>query len=166
MTNPKLFALISNIICTDFENFNRKIFDAVLTDSTTDNGIRLAVFTEAIINVSSSLTDITTDVAPIHDSINSHHSNITYTSVIVIREFFFCNGHPAPRFSAGVLRARPVKSSPCPCPTSPKNARRSPSSARLIIAHCPASANRVEKRIRQPPPTTRPNHKGSPAHPP
>ena len=106
MTDPKLFTLISNVISTDLKNFNRKIFNAIITDSTTDNGIRLAVFTEAIINVASSLTDITANIAPIYDSINSHHSNITYTSVIDIREFFFCNGHPAPRVSAGVLRLR------------------------------------------------------------
>ena len=73
MLNPKSFTLISYYIFTDLNHFNRKIFNAVITNCTTDNGICFAVFTEAIINVASSLTDITATVTPVDNTVNCNH---------------------------------------------------------------------------------------------
>lgn len=78
MPNPKLFTLISNAIGNDFDNFNREIFDAVITESTTDNGIRFTMFFETIIDIASSLTDITFTIDNVCDFVNCHHETNTY----------------------------------------------------------------------------------------
>jgi len=99
MINPKLFTSISHVIRADFDNLNSKIVNAIITDSITDNRIRFTVFAETVIDITSSLTDVTATITPINNTINCHHSRITYTSVIVDRDiFFFLDGHPAGLF--------------------------------------------------------------------
>lgn len=67
MPNPELFTLISNVIGNDFDNFNSEIFDTVITKSTTDNGISFTMFFETVIDIASSLTDITFTIDNVRD---------------------------------------------------------------------------------------------------
>lgn len=67
MPNPELFTLISSFIGADFDNLNRKILFTEITNCTTENGIRFAMFTETVIDITSSLTDIFSTIDNVGD---------------------------------------------------------------------------------------------------